>query len=415
VNVSLPPDLDRSLIALYRAWDRLERDKFSSSVIDFDLAEDRPAPTIASREDVREELEQLTARAGEASGPAAALVRGRLRASLAYLRALQNVDAIPFREYICETMGIEPKRQPEVVIQSSELRLGALLRDWSEHELHLATPITFSRKGFAAFRAESQTGAGANLKRQFEYFCGKWMKHLMNQIDARFDVSSIVVEFAEEDAYWKNWISGNVAEGEPITLRINVHERHVWYQGAVELLVLHEYCGHAVQMALWHEALRRGEIASFFGVLTVHFPDQFLLEGLAESVAYVLPGPSLKLEKRSKIIRELQRYNLLVLNNVHILANERGGDAARLYAKQRLPFTSEDTIERELRDRTRHPLFRTYQYVYAPAKEAFVSALAPLAHRPRWRLLQHLYRTPMTPDQVQELFATAAKRSRTDS
>ena len=359
---------------------------------------------------MRDELEQLTARAGEGSGPAAALVRGRLRASLAYLRALQDVDAIPFREYISDTMGIEPRLQPEVLIRSSERRLGSLLRDWSKHQLNLATPITFSRQGFAAFREESQTGTGENLKRQFEYFCGKWLNRLIDHIQARFDVSSIVVEFAEEDAYWKNWISGNVAEGEPITLRINIHERHVWYQGAVELLVLHEYCGHAVQMALWHEALRHGEIASFLGVLTVHFPDQFLLEGLAESVSYVLPSSNLKLERRSEILRELQRYNLLVLNNVHILANERGVDVARLYAKQRLPFTSEDAIERELRDRTRHPLFRTYQYVYAPAKEAFVSALTPLALQPRWQLLRHLYRTPMMPDQVQELLATSVKR-----
>jgi hypothetical protein len=216
------------------------------------------------------------------------------------------------------------------------------------------------------------------------------------------------VEFAREDAYWKNWISGNVAEGEPITLRINVHERHLWYQGAVEVLVLHEYCGHAVQMALWHDAVRHRQLASFLGVLTVHFPDQFLLEGLAEAMAYVLPdqpGRSRssdedhRLEWRSEIVRELQTYNLLILNNVHIIANEDGIDNARIYARQRLPFTPDETIERELRDRTSHPLFRAYQYVYAPAKEAMLQGLSR-PEQDKWAILRRLYREPATPQQV---------------
>jgi len=174
--------------------------------------------------------------------------------------------------------------------------------------------------------------------------------------------------------------------------------------------VLHEYCGHAVQMALWQRAVRRREISGFFGILTVHFPDQFLLEGLAESVAHFLPDDQSKvektrLEKKSEVVRELHRYNLMVLNNVHILANDRGLDAARPYAKQRLLFTSEETIERELRDRTKHPLFRSYQYVYAPAKEAFLTALKQVSGEKQWSLVRKLYRTPMPPVQVREVFA----------
>jgi hypothetical protein len=396
--VKLPADLNDALVGLYRGWDLLERERFASSVIDFDLAEPGDVPRFDSRGHVLTELERLIEAIPQGEDPdgAHALARARLQASSAYLRALEDVDGVPFHDYVRATMGIEPALIPERHIRDAELQVRKALDS-----------IPFSRSGFAAFRERFQTRTGENLKRQFEHFCGRWIRDLTVRIDARLDPSSIVVEFAEEDAYWKNWISGNVAEGEPIKLRINVHERHIWYQGAVEILVLHEYCGHAVQMALWHDAVRRQQMSSFFGVLTVHCPDQFLLEGLAESIAHVLPDGGKKLEKKSIVIREMQTYNLLVLNNVHVLANDRGLDEARKYARRMLPFTSDETIERELRDRTRHPLFRTYQYVYAPAKEAFVSALVPLDSVSRWRVLRRLYRTPMTPASVKSLLTSA--------
>lgn len=396
-RVKLPRDLNRALVAVYRAWDRLERDRFQTSVLDFDLAEAEAVPRLADRQAVATELRRLDAELGGTDGESVALVRARLRASVTYLRALENPEPPPFREYVLDTMGIEPAKFGDERIRAAELRVRALL----------PRGIPFSRKGLPAFQAEFQTGTGENLKRQFEFFCEKWVETLTPEIGAAFKANSIDVEFASEDAYWKNWISGNVAEGEPITLRINVHERHVWFQGAVETLVLHEYCGHAIQMALWHDAIRRGDMSGFFGVLTVHCPDQFLLEGLAESMAHVLPDGRTKLEKKSVLMRELQTYNLLVLNNIHIMANEKGVDAARIYARQRLPFTSGETIERELRDRTRHPLFRTYQYVYGPAKAAFVDALTACPPAERWRVLRRLYRTPMMPSQVRQVLAAA--------
>lgn len=396
--MTLAPDLDRDLVALYRGWDRLERGQFGGTVLDFDLAQAGDIQTFDARREVSTELERLRSAVG-GEQPEHALVRARLTASLAYLRALEHPDETrPFRQYVFDTMGIEPAPIAEARIRTVESRLRQLLR-----EVNRSDPILFTRKGFDAFRLTFQTQSGVNLRNQFEFFTDKWLAHVTSSIGAPLDASSIAVEFAEEDAYWKNWISGNLAEGEPIKLRINVHERHVWYQGAVETLVLHEYCGHAVQMVLWQDAVRRKAMPSFFGILTVHFPDQYLLEGLAESLAYVVPDSRMKLEKRSESVRELQTYNLLVLNNVHIMANEKGLDAARQYARQRLPFTSEAVIERELHDRTRHPLFRTYQYVYAPAKEAFLSALMSLPPEKRWPILRPLYRTPLTPAGVRKM------------
>ena len=398
--LTLPTDVDRSLVAFYRAWDHLERDQFQNTIIDFDLAPHGDVSVLGNRQAVADELVRLRATVGQLRGSAADHVVSRLRASAAYLDALRGFSAVPLRQYVLQTMGIEPALVPDDRLRGAEARLRVSLKN----DTKVRGGIPFSRKGWELFRSELQTNAGDNLRRQFEFFCDKWLPRLCRAIATRIEPSVIAVEFAQEDAYWKNWISGDVANGQPITLRINIHERHAWYQGVVENLVLHEYCGHAVQMALWREAVMNREIADFFGVVTVHFPDQFLLEGLAESMVYILPTERFDLESRSKVMRELQSYNLMVLNNVHIIANDSGLEAGRRYARQRLPFTSEDTIERELRDRTTHPLFRAYQYVYGPAKETFVRGLESCGIDRRWSLLQRLYRVPLMADQIRALF-----------
>jgi hypothetical protein len=389
----LPPDLDRELVAVYRGWDRLEREIHRESVLDFDLAGPAEARPFSARDEVLEALRVLAHTLAGMRLPGLELVEARLRASQAYLLALAG-DAPAFAPYVRDTMGIDP----EVV---SEDRL-AQARERVREALAGFRDIPFTRRGFNRFVAAFLIDSGQNLRGQFEFFAAKWLPVLAERIGASIDPSSVAVEFAEEDAYWKNWISGNAAEETPITLRINLHRRHLWYQGAVEGLVLHEYCGHAVQMALWRQAVRRGEMSGFLGVLTVHFPDQFLLEGLAESVAHVLPDERCTLERKTRIIRELHRYNLLVLNNVHLIANEGSVERARVYAEDRLPFTPPDVIARELRDRTAHPVYRAYQYVYGPAKEAFVEGLGAMPAPRRWAALRRLYRTPMTPGQVRE-------------
>jgi hypothetical protein len=47
-----------------------------------------------------------------------------------------------------------------------------------------------------------------------------------------------------------------------------------------------------------------------------------------------------------------------------------------------------EVLEKEIRDRTQNPLFRTYQYVYGIAKEYFLTALSRFEPNQRWELLK---------------------------
>lgn len=409
-GTSIPRAVDHELVDLYRSWDRLELEAGSPPIIDFDLATPRVTTPATSRSEVARRIEAVTGRLGDLEPIWRALVTRRLDASRYFLRALAG-ELLPFSEYINATMGVEPHLFSEDEIARGRAAVNKALSDLTQrhHEgltlqrqpARRADAITFESGDFHRFQSLFIVRDHDALPRHFAFYREKWLPRLIERVSVPLDDYTINVEFASEDAYWKNWISGNLA-GRQIDLRINCHPRHSWYVGAAETLVLHEYCAHAVQMINWHREIERGRLPEFAGILTVHFPDQFILEGLAESIAHWLPDHHTRLEPKSKVLRELHAYTLLVMNNVHIIANQDTPDAALAYGVERLPFTKRETMAAEIRDRVGHPLYRCYQYVYGIAKHAFGRALADLGPRKGWQLMNAVYGGPMTPAQFED-------------
>lgn len=398
----LPQNIDRELVDLYRAWDAIERSQHKNSIIDFDLAPVRRFAPVRDRKEVRERLETAAVALEKQRTSLAALARARLKASATYLRVLGG-ESIPFGPYVKSMLGIEPRMFTNDEIASQrQVVSDRLLQQYD---------MKFAQDELSRFRAKLMVYNKKLLPEQFERFRNIWVPILLDRIPASLVNYRVNVQFASEDAYWKNWISGNLSEHE-ILLRINVHPRQSWYQGFPELLVIHEYCGHAIQMVNWHRRIEEQKLPEFFGILTVHFPEQFVLEGLAESLAFVLPGKQ-KLQPESLVARDLHRYYLLVMNNVHILANEQNLQTAMDYGVRHLPLTTKDALSKEITDRTQNPLFRGYQYVYGIAKESFLTALARFGPESRWDLLKFVYDWPMSGSQFErsagELAGKAAR------
>jgi hypothetical protein len=395
----LDPDYDRQLVALYRAWDALEVSKSGKPIIDFDLAPKRRFSRLKSREHCLSELEKFHDILEPFDSTFYDLIRQRLLASMTYLRAVLG-EKISFQSYIEQTMGLTPRVFTEEEISDKRKIAVECLKKYD---------LSMDRKDLQRFQTIFRGRYGIdsrNLPSQFEEARSKWLPQLRRHVPTPLDEDKIQIEFASEDAYWKSWISGNLSE-HPLQIRLNIHPRHHWYQGSIENLVIHEYCAHAVQIANWHKQVADRYMPEFLGILTVHFPDQYLLEGLAESLIFFLPDEVVKLEPLSVMQRDLHYYGLAILNNLHIIANEEGTQQAFDYAKERLPFTEEDVIWREIDDRTANPLFRCYQYVYGIAKDDFIRALTPLDSAHRWHLLQRIYSSPMTADQFKEMASVA--------
>ncbi len=360
-------------------------------VIDFDLAPKRGFPHVQSREQVLAELEAIRASLDSSGSAFHDLFRQRLTASITYLRVVLGRE-FGFEYYIENTLGLTPR-----LFTTEEI---FHRRDKAMSRLKKSFGLSFDDSDFHRFRSIFRVDR-SELPQQFGVFRSKWVPELLSHIAAPLDNYKIEVDFASEDAYWKSWISGELSQHR-IKLQINIHPRQLWYRGSAEALVIHEYCAHAVQMVSWHRQIEEKRLAEFLGILTVHFPDQFLLEGLAESLIYFLPDENAKLEPMSVVQRDLHDYVLSVMNNLHVLANENNPDEAFEYARQLLPFTEEDVIRKEIRDRTTNPLFRCYQYVYAIAKESFLGALKPLDSDQQWDLLRSVYASPMTARQFKQ-------------
>ena len=215
------------------------------------------------------------------------------------------------------------------------------------------------------------------------------------------------------NAYWKSWLSGDLRTDGALTLAINTHPRQIWYLGSVENLVIHEYGGHVLHFWQWREAIRTGKLSPFLGLLTLHWPDQFVIEGIAESLVHLLPEAlERSLSPHARFWRALQSYNLKAYNNVHVIANRIGPVAARSYAMRWLPFASEREIERQIRDRTSGQALRAYLYVYGPAKEAVVGGLKRKGSSARLRAMATLYERPILPMLVRESVASKRERER---
>ena len=407
-NDAIPKALDRDLVDLYRSWDLLEQRTQQPRIIDFDLASPHDVSPAADRGDVIARLTTLLERSESLAPDWRDLVAGRLRASMSFLRA-QAGEPSTLGDYVEATMGVKPHRVPEADITRQRELVDESFRHLSHRRANAAQPkrpsrqrsdvISFNARDFHRFESSFIVPDYSLLPRHFDFYREKWLPRLLNRLDVSIDDYTIRMNFASEDAYWKNWISGDLA-GHQIDFRINVHPRHSWYVGAAETLALHEYCGHAIQMICWHRQIENGRLPEFAGILTVHFPDQFLLEGLAEIMSYWLPDDALNLEPKSMVLRELHAHTLLVMNNVHIIANDDSREAAIEYATERLPFSKRESLAREVRDRTGHPLYRCYQYVYGIAKQQFGDFLNRLSPRQAARLIELAYEGPMTPGQL---------------
>ena len=186
-------------------------------------------------------------------------------------------------------------------------------------------------------------------------------------------------------------------------LTVNLHPRGRIYDGIPQILAYHEIAAHAVQMSSWLQRIDQGDLHPIYGITTVHGPEQFISEGLAQTITDILLKDS-ELPIQALMAREYERYRLMVYNNAHIMINEQGAiEEALADVSQQLPFESTLSIEAELKDRSSNPLLRSYQYVYSVSEDFFLKNVAPLSPDQKKILLPIIYREPLTRQSLQDL------------
>src|SRR5258708_21360132 len=206
----LPPHLDRHLVDLYRGWDVLEKTHHSNEIIDFDLAPQREFPPMKDRGQVLEELQHLASSLESDTTSSAVLARARLKASETYLRALMG-EEIEFRSYIQNTLCIEPRPFTEDRIDRQ--------REIVKRELRDKFQLSFDRSVDYVFETRFYQKDLVALKSDYKIYISRWVPVVKEHVEIPINDYQIEVTFESVDAYWKNWISGNLSSHQ-ILLRI---------------------------------------------------------------------------------------------------------------------------------------------------------------------------------------------------
>lgn len=377
--------MDEQLLDFFYRWNRFEKCN-DVDIIDFDLLQlsKNFSGTFSCREEVTRELESII-RAYQILPDKNLAVQAKLEASLYYLRALRG-QQISFREYVSKTMGIQPTYIPTDVLrrQLSEVR-----------QAYKKIGYTWDKKGIARFEAEHLLSR-EEIEQEYATFQKKALPQIIQWLGIDIDIN-YTITFVDSNEYWMNWIHSD--EDGQIHLRCNLNKRHKWFRGVAEFSVFHEICAHAVQISMWKEQLRRGEMHPFLGLLSVFSAEQFSLEGIAESLFYFYPENLFS----DYGFASLQCDNLawMVWNNAHIMANtEVENTEITSFVQHYLPDLSQEVVEKNLLEKTREPLGRTYQYVYGISLYYHLRLARKLSHEGKKKYITESFKKIFTPKEI---------------
>ncbi|MGH3566568.1 MAG: hypothetical protein ACRDRH_11165 [Pseudonocardia sp.] len=211
--------------------------------------------------------------------------------------------------------------------------------------------------------------------------------------ETRFNLQ---IESVESNEYWSYWLDGS---GFDARLRINAM-RASFTPTDVYRFALHEALGHALQYASISNHARTDDDIPWLPLLAVHSNHQVLFEGIGQ----ILP---LVFDRENKLVNtfvRLDHYRQLVRADLHLLINDGATVAeCRDMVGVRAPFMSPEVVERELRDRSLNPRFRSYLWAY-PAGLDWFMCLFEASSDTLTKVLRAAYRTPLTPSELQSLW-----------
>lgn len=362
-----------------RAWNAHEIARGHAPVIDFDCHPTSDPVEPTDRLTTYRRLHELRA---DATGPVAA----RLDADLAYLGALLG-ERPDFTDYISSTQGCSAAGWSDDYIaargETARKALATLGIAWGPNTASDLTAL----EGPLAFDDAPDAIRAATA----EY------EPLVRQATGSTAPFDLTIEAAEVDAYWAFWTDGI---GPKVRLRLN-RPNISFTKAAARTFAMHEVLGHGLQGASYY-ARAAAEDVPWVRLLSVHAPQQVLLEGLAQALPlFITPGEEI-LTARVHMVH----YTQLARAELHQAIN--GGAPALDCADQaraRVPFWTDANIARFLSDRGTNPQLRTYHWAY-PAGIDWFTHLAKTDQPTITRVLHAAYKAPLTPAALAALWPT---------
>lgn len=370
--------------ATLRAWHAYEISRGSVAVIDFDCAPTTTAPEPAtSRLAVYQRLTELHTSATEAG---ATQLTARLTADLAYLGALLG-EHPPLSDYVQATQGCPAAGWQDGYItqrgDQARQALAALGIQWG-HD---------TARDLNTIEGPIETDEAPDAIRQAATDYEQAVRHATGSTAP----VNLTIETTEVDAYWAYWLDG---VGDKVRLRLNLR-RASFTKVAARQFALHEVLGHGLQGASW-SARAAAQDVPWVRLMSVHAPQQVLLEGLAQALPLFIAPDDELLVTRTRF----DHYNQLARAELHVALGKGAGIAELAdHARFRMPWITEAAIADLLTDRGANPRLRSYLWAY-PAGLDWFANLSETDQPTRTTVLQAAYRDPLTPSDLQALWPT---------
>lgn len=377
--------MDKLLLSFFYKWHRFEKQNHID-IIDFDLIQEgnKYLGQFKDRKEVLGELETLIKKYSVLPHKNQ-FILDKLKASLYYLKALMGVK-FPFDSYVSNTMGLKPKMIEEKVLKEVlKLKINAYKKVGYE----------YTKDDLKRFNKENEL-TKSEIESSFKSFRDTLVPQVLDWLGLKIDLM-YKIKFVDKDVYWMNWISTD--DNGEILLQYNLNKRHKWVKGSTEFLVFHEICAHAIQTLSWKQQIKIGKLHPFIGLTTVFSPEQFLLEGIAESLFYFYP--SNPFSDYGAISLYADHLYWLVMNNAHIMVNS-GVDQKEIleFIESYLPNSNKSGILKNLEERKNHPLFRTYQYIYGISLYYHMKIARRLSPKKRREYVTDIYHNAYTPSSI---------------
>lgn len=383
------------IAAFYRRWHQHESllGADGQAIIDFDYCPDPIGVDLtpfSSRLEALRSIAEVRGRLAETPRSALRnheLLTLRLHGSELFLRSLIG-ERFRLDQYLSATLGAAPRPPTEAELdelrQNVESALDAFGLRLREQDRTRYDELT---------RYPDRNRFGSSLRTHAD----EWVRRIRSTLNLDAPVNYHVEE-AEADAYWMNWIDGR--RGEPIRLRINLHPRSDFRRGSDVSLAVHEIGGHAVQIAELEHSRSAGRIDDAALSTTVHSCELFQMEGVAQTTLHLILEDGETLPADVACHEAISAYHLALLQHGHH-AMEDGVPSEDVVERiaMRAPFLEVTRILADLRDRTRHPLYRCLMYVYHQSRMKFLEARS-LPRPKRLAFLERMYRSLWTPTQI---------------
>jgi len=328
-------------------------------------------------------------------------LRAQVQASFWFARRLNGEPLNPI-EYMEKTQAIKLDSEPPIPADVLEEQTRTVLDCF--RQCGVDDP---NEESVLRLRQENEIDP-ETLEFTFRQTAGDVLNRLKNFVGKPFNFP-FSVKCVSKPEYFYAWADTDRETG-GFVIQINTFSEESRPKfltiGKVEELAPHEVGEHLARMDRRRELIRKGELHPFFGLTSVHGPEQIIDEGLAQTLVHFIPGAFAKLSPEGKLQVELTILRNMIYANVHVAVNREQPPSQEeivKYIKAYMPWETEQEIRNEVEDRTTNPLLQTYRLAYGIGAYRHLMFARVLSDQGKKVFLERIFSDVYTSEQELEL------------